>query len=124
MPFIYWLKFLGAGFASGIVSGFFGVGGAIVLIPILVFLFKFPQQTAAGTSLVALLLPVGLLGVMEYYRAGKIDAQNIRMGLLIAIGIFFGAFFGARFSLSLPETAVRIAFAGLLVFAAFRMVFL
>ena len=60
-----------SGIATGVCSGLFGIGGGVILVPILVMLLKFPQQTASGISLIALLLPVGGLGVLEYYRAGK-----------------------------------------------------
>src|SRR5256886_17000775 len=59
------------GLVGGVVAGLFGVGGAIVIVPALVLLVKLPPHTASGTSLAALLLPVGLLGAVEYYRRGE-----------------------------------------------------
>src|SRR5207248_5206730 len=76
------------GLVAGVVSGLFGVGGAIVIIPGLVLVAKLPQHTANGTSLAALLLPVGLLGAWEYYRRGQV---NVSYAAIIAVGLFFGA---------------------------------
>src|SRR5258708_37082110 len=67
-----WALVAAIGLVAGVVSGFFGVGGAVVIIPALVLLAKVPHHTASGTSLAALLLPVGFLGAMEYYRRGQV----------------------------------------------------
>ena len=69
------------GIVAGLLSGLFGVGGGIVIVPALVVFFGMTQQSAGGTSLISLLLPVGLLGMLEYYRSGKISMDNIWMGL-------------------------------------------
>ena len=68
-------------------------------------------QSAVGTSLIALLLPVGLLGVIEYYRSGKISMENILIGLIIAGGLFAGAYFGAKIATHLSNDLLRKAFA-------------
>ena len=77
----------------------------------MVLLFGMTQQSAIGTSLIALLLPVGLLGVMEYYRSGKISTENIWIGLVIAAGLFAGAYFGANIAIHLSSNTLRKAFA-------------
>jgi uncharacterized membrane protein YfcA len=100
---------------AGICSGVFGIGGGIVLIPLLVFILGLSQHAANGTSLVALLLPVGALGVLAYYQAGKISVEHIKSGLVIALGIFLGTYLGARFSVSLSEGVLRKAFAVFLI---------
>lgn len=112
---------IGAGFFAGIMSGIFGIGGGIILVPILVLLLKFKQQTASGTSLVALLLPVGILGVIEYMKAGKISYEHIRYGLVISLGLFVGVYFGARLAVNLPDLLLRRGFAVLLLALAVRM---
>src|SRR5438046_10373865 len=81
------------GLVGGVVSGLFGVGGAIVIVPALVLLGKLPPHTASGTSLAALLLPVGLLGAIEYYRRGQVNFPD---ALVLAAGLFVGAFSGAH----------------------------
>ncbi len=108
------LQFIGLffiGIAAGLLSGMFGVGGGLIIVPAMVLLFGMTQQTANATSLIALLLPVGLLGVMEYYRSGKISMENIWFGLIIAAGLFFGAYFGAKIATQLPNDILRKAFA-------------
>ncbi|MBM3162059.1 MAG: sulfite exporter TauE/SafE family protein [Chlorobi bacterium] len=111
------------GIAAGMLSGMFGVGGGIIIVPALVLLSGMSQHSANATSLVALLLPVGLLGVMEYYRSGKITTENIWMGLIIAAGLFAGAFFGARIATSLSGDMLRKAFALFIGIVAFRLWF-
>jgi uncharacterized membrane protein YfcA len=117
------LPFLITGFVAGILSGLFGIGGGLVIVPALIYLFNLPQHTATGTSLVALLLPVGLLAVYEYYSSGKLTLENIKWGLLIAIGLFLGAFVGARIARYLPEAILRKSFAVILLFGAIKMWF-
>ncbi len=115
------LMMLGLGLFVGIFSGLFGIGGGIILIPILVLLLGYSQVAATGTSLIALLLPVGFLAVLEYYKAGKLDASNIRTGLFISIGMFLGAYIGAKFALQMPATILRKSFSGFLVLIALRL---
>src|SRR5713101_1652414 len=95
------------GVAAGVVSGLFGVGGAILVVPGLVLLAKLPQHTANGTSLAALLLPVGLLGALEYYRRGQV---NIPYAAILAGGLLVGAFLGARLAGSVSDVLLRRAF--------------
>lgn len=111
------------GLLTGVFSGIFGVGGGVILVPILVLLFKYAPQTASGTSLVALLLPVGLLGVLEYYKVGKIGPTHIYAGLIIAVGLFFGTYFGAKFAAHLPTEILQKCFAVFLIFIAIRLWF-
>ncbi len=99
------------GLSAGLLSGLFGVGGGIIIVPAMALLFGMTQQSAIGTSLIALLLPVGLLGVMEYYRSGKISTENIWIGLVIAAGLFAGAYFGAKIATHLSNDTLRKAFA-------------
>jgi uncharacterized protein len=99
------------GLAAGLLSGIFGVGGGIIIVPAMVVLFGMTQQSAIATSLIALLLPVGLLGVMEYYRSGKISGENIWIGLVLAAGLFAGAYFGAKIATHLSNDMLRKSFA-------------
>jgi uncharacterized membrane protein YfcA len=109
---------LGLGLLAGVLSGIFGIGGGVVIVPGLVLLLGFGQKTATGTSLLALLLPVGALAAREYARAGHVD---VRAGLLLALGVFLGTVFGARFALGQSETIVRRLFAVLLALIAVRL---
>lgn len=117
------LPFLLIGAAAGIASGLFGIGGGIIIVPALVLLFGFTQQAASGTSLVAFLLPVGILGVWQYYRSGLIGAEHLRFGLLIAAGIFVGTFFGARLAGMLSPEVGRKVFAVFLLLVSAKLWF-
>ena len=112
------LLFLLVGLGAGVLSGLFGVGGGVLIVPALVFLVGMGAHAAVGTSLGALLLPVGLLGALAYYRTGNLD---LRASLLIAAGLFIGAWFGARLALSLSPVNLTRAFAVFLALVAVRM---
>jgi uncharacterized protein len=113
-----WVLVAGLGLIAGVVSGLFGVGGAIVIIPGLVLVAKLSQHAANGTSLAALLLPVGLLGAAEYYRRGEV---NVPYALVIAAGLFVGALLGARLAGSVPDLTLRRAFGGFLLLVSVRL---
>ncbi len=100
------------GLLAGILGGIFGIGGGILIVPALIYVFGFTQLRAQGTSLVALLAPVGLFGLMEYYKKGEAD---FKVGGMIALGFLLGAFFGSKFALNLPEVAMRKGFACFLI---------
>jgi len=113
-----WVLVAAIGFAAGIVSGLFGVGGAIVIIPGLVLLLGMSQHAANGTSLAALLLPVGLLGTLEYYRRGQV---NVPYAVVIAAGLLLGALIGARLAGMLSDLTLRRAFGAFLLVVAVRL---
>jgi len=101
-----YLVLLCIGLVAGILGGMFGIGGGLVIVPALILLLKLPHFDAVGTSLAALIPPVGLLGAIEYYRSGHV---NLVYAALVAAGLFVGFYFGARITLGLsPETARRI----------------
>lgn len=112
------LLFLGIGLGGGILSGLFGIGGGVVIVPALALLAKFPAKTATGTSLGALLLPVGLLGAWTYHRTGNLD---IRASLWIALGLFIGAYLGAQVVQHLTDLQLRRAFSAFLVLVAAQL---
>jgi len=114
------LVFIGIGFFAGILSGVFGIGGGVVIVPALIFFARLAPLTATGTSLAALLLPVGALGAWEYYKKGHL---NISAALTIAIGLFVGAWIGARLAQHLTPVQLKRAFAVFLVLVATRMWF-
>ena len=112
------LLFLAIGLAAGLLSGLFGIGGGILIVPALLLLGRMDPATATGTSLGSLLLPVGALGAWQYYKNGHV---NVTASLLIALGLFVGAYFGAQFAQGLdPATAKRL-FAVFLVAVAVRI---
>ncbi len=116
---IFWM--LLTGLAAGVLSGMFGVGGGIIIVPVLVLIMGFSQHTANATSLIALLFPVGLLGVLEYYRGGKIAPEHILFGVIIALGLVGGALLGAKIAISLTNEALRKIFAVFTGIVAIRM---
>ena len=90
---VTYLPLLSIGLAAGVLAGMFGIGGGLVIVPALLFLIKMSELDAIGTSLAALIPPVGLLGAFEYYRNGHI---HIKSALLIALGLFVGAILERR----------------------------
>jgi len=106
------------GLAAGVLSGLFGIGGGVIIVPLLILLLGFTAQQAAGTSLAALLLPVGLFGALQYWQAGQVNLVNAGM---LALGLLLGAFIGARLGLSLPSDVVQRAFGVLLVVVGLRL---
>jgi len=108
------------GLAGGVLSGLFGIGGGVVIVPLLILVLGFTAQQAAGTSLAALLLPVGLFGAIQYWQAGQVNILN---AALLALGLLIGAFIGARLGLSLPSEVIQRGFGVLLVVVGIRFVF-
>ena len=106
------------GLIAGVLSGMFGIGGGLVIVPALLLVVKMREFEAIGTSLAALIPPVGLLGAIAYYRNGDI---NMRYAALIALGLFVGAYFGAKITLGLSPILVRRLYAGFLILVASRM---
>lgn len=109
------------GIVAGILGGLVGVGGGIIIVPALVYFLSFSQKSAQGTSLGLLLLPVGIFGVIQYYKQGHVD---FRVVAIIAIGFLVGSYFGSKIALSLPEETVKKIFAIMLLLIAFKMLFL
>ena len=106
------------GLVAGVFAGMFGIGGGIVIVPALMLVVKLKEVEAIGTSLAALIPPVGLLGAIEYYKTGNI---NIRYAGLVALGLFVGAYFGARIMVALPPELIRRLYAIFLLAIAARM---
>jgi hypothetical protein len=108
------------GVVVGLVSGVVGIGGGILFVPALVWLFGMNQYKAQGTSLGALLAPVGIFAFYEYYRKGNAD---LRIALLLALGFLVGGYFGAVGAQHIPEVWLRRIFALTLVVVGARMFF-
>jgi uncharacterized protein len=106
------------GLAAGMLSGLVGVGGGIIVVPALVFFLGFTQHQAQGTSLGLLLLPVGILAVLNYYNKGHIDVKVVG---IMAIAFVLGGWLGSKLALSISETAVKKVFAVILFYTAFKM---
>jgi uncharacterized membrane protein YfcA len=113
------LLLLVIGFATGILSGLIGVGGGIIIIPILVFLFGFTQQQAQGTTLAMLVPPIGILAAWTYYKAGYADLKTAG---LLCLGFFFGGLIGARIATGLPNVILQRIFGVALFLISLRMI--
>jgi len=112
------LLFLLLGVAVGILSGVIGIGGGILIVPVLVYAFHMTQHKAQGTSLGALLLPIGLFAFLQYYRAGNVD---VRAAIAIAIGFLVGGYFGGAWAQHISDLALRRGFAVVLILVAVKM---
>ncbi len=108
------------GLMAGVLSGLIGIGGGIIIVPALVYFIGFSQRTAQGTSLAILLLPVGLLGVIQFYKAGYVD---VKVTAVIALAFFIGSYFGSRIALTISQEILRKCFAILLIIIAVKMLF-
>jgi len=108
------------GLSAGIISGALGIGGAIIIVPALVFFFGMSQHNAQGTSLGVLVFPVGLLAVINYYKAGFI---NFRYSFIIIMAFFIGGYLGSLFSINMPEKILKTVFGVFLLIISVRMIF-
>ena len=108
------------GVVAGTLSGFLGIGGATILIPALVLIYKLTQHMAQGTSIAALLLPVGLLAAVKYWQAGHV---NIKFAIFIAMGFLIGGYIGAVFAQPVPDLLLRRLFGIYLLIIALQMIF-
>ncbi len=108
------------GLLSGLLSGVFGIGGAIIVIPALVFIIGLSQHEAQGTSLAFMLPPVGILAAWSYYKEGYI---NWKIALVLSLTFFVGAYLGSRFSINISDRTLRRLFGVLLMVMAVKMIF-
>jgi len=115
-----WYVLLAVGLGAGVTSGLFGIGVGLVIVPALVALLHYDQKRAVGTSLGALLPPVGIGAVLSYYEA---DAIDLAASLCVAFGLIFGAFLGARIALGLPSSTVKRLYGVFLMIVSLRFIF-
>jgi len=108
------------GLAAGIFSGVLGIGGGIVIIPLLVYFLGFSQHQAQGTSLGLFLPPVGALVVMNYYKAGFVD---IKAALIMVITFLIGSYLSSLFAIQLSETIIKKIFAVFLLAYSIKLFF-
>ncbi len=106
------------GLLAGALSGFVGVGGGVIIVPAMVYLLGMTQMQGQGISLAVLMLPVGVLGVMNYYKAGHV---NFNYAFVIAAGFVVGSYFGSKYALKLPEHKVKFIFGLFLLYIAGQM---
>jgi hypothetical protein len=114
------MLYLLAGVVVGVFGGLFGVGGAEMVIPLLVYAFGFTQHKAQGTSLAMLLPPLGLLAAWRYYNAGQVE---VAAAGLLALGFFIGAPFGAMGAIKMHPELLRRIFGVQLLLISLHMIF-
>ena len=107
------------GIFAGMLSGFVGVGGGIIIVPGLVFLLGLTQHEAQGTSLFVLAMPVVWLGLMNYWKDGNVQWKY---GLVFAITFFVGAYFGSKLSLRLSPSLVKFLFGILMALVSIKLI--
>ena len=106
------------GILAGVLSGLVGVGGGIIMVPLLVMFFGFNQHQAQGTSLAVLVVPVTAVAVFNYYKEGQI---NIKYAAIIAVFFVIGSIFGSKFALTLDQKLLKKIFAVVLLVIAGKM---
>lgn len=111
---------LALGLVAGVASGLVGIGGGIIVVPALVFLFHLSQHQAQGTTLALLVPPIGLLAAWAYYQQGFVD---IRIAALICVGFVLGGLIGAKLSLGLSDHTLQRVFGVALLIIGARMIF-
>lgn len=114
------LILIAIGLAAGILSGMFGIGGGVIMVPALVFFMAMSQQNAQGTSIGLMLLPIGALAAYNYHQEGNL---NIKYGLIIAAAFVIGGYFGSKFSLGMSEAVLKKSFGVLMLGIALKMIF-
>lgn len=112
------MQFVIIGLIAGVLSGLLGIGGGVVIVPALILIAKMKPQLATGTSIGALLLPVGALGAWQYYCH---SCLNIRAALWIALGLTVGVYLGARLALRLPAHELQRVFSLFLLYLAIHL---
>ena len=112
------LILIGIGILTGVMAGMLGIGGAIIMIPALVFFIGFSQQTAQGTSLAVMLPPIGIIAAYNYYKAGHV---NIKFAIILAVAFLVGSYFGSKLALNLPQPLLKKIFGVLLLLVAAKM---
>ena len=112
------LILLFVGLIAGLISGFLGIGGGIVIIPALVYLLGYSQQNAQGTSLGLLLPPIGLLAVINYHKGGFV---NIKAAAIMCVTFIIGSYISSKIVVDLPESIVKKSFAVFLLFYSMKL---
>lgn len=107
------------GIVAGILSGFIGIGGGVIIVPALVYFLSLSQHEAQGTSIALMLPPIGILAAMNYYKAGTL---NVKYALIVAATFIIGGYIGSKISLQLPPEMVKRIFGIVMLFIALKMI--
>jgi uncharacterized membrane protein YfcA len=111
--------YVGLGLVAGIFSGIFGIGGATIMIPVMVYVLGFTQHQAQGTTLAAMVPPIGLLAAWRYWQAGNV---KLSIAAFICAGFFVGGLFGANLVQGVPDPLLKKLFGVFLLFVSLKMI--
>jgi hypothetical protein len=111
---------LAVGLLAGFLSGMVGIGGGIIIVPVLVYFLGFTQHQAQGTTLFMFLLPIGILGVMNYHKQGYVDYKT---ALIICSTFIFGSYFGSKLAISLDQKMIKQIFGAVIILLGAKMLF-
>lgn len=111
---------LALGVIAGMLSSIVGIGGGIVIVPVLVFVFAMSQKMAQGTSLAMLLPPIGLFAVLNYYKSGYID---VKVAAILIVSFIVGSYFGSKLALNIEEALLKKIFGVVLMLVAVKYLF-
>ena len=113
------LQYVALGIVGGTLAGLLGIGGAIIVVPSLVYLFGFEQKMAQGTTLAMLIPPIGLLAAWQYYQQNAVD---LKVAGILCVGMFVGGYIGGYVAVHLPGDILRKVFGVALILIAFKMI--
>jgi uncharacterized membrane protein YfcA len=111
---------LSVGLAAGFLSGLVGIGGGIIIVPVLVYFLGFSQHQAQGTTLFMFLLPIGIFGVLNYHKQGYVDYKT---ALIICSTFVFGSYFGSKFAITLDQKTIKQLFGVIIILLGCKMLF-
>lgn len=112
------LILLAVGLAAGFLSGLVGIGGGIIIVPVLVYFLGFTQHQAQGSVLFMFLLPIGILGVMNYHKQGYVDYKT---ALIVCSTFVFGSYFGSKLAISLDQKTIKQVFGAIIIILGIKM---
>ena len=115
-----WIGYILLGLTAGTLSGLLGIGGGLILIPALVYIFGLTQHQAQGTTLAFMIPPIGLLAALKYYQDGNV---KLNIAMFMCLGFFVGGLLGAMFVHKIPDLLLKRIFGVLLFLASLRMMF-
>jgi uncharacterized membrane protein YfcA len=110
------------GLLGGMLSGMFGIGGGVIMVPLMVFLLSFTQHQAQGTSLAVLSFPVAFVAAYNYYKSGE-NVVDWKFAIIIAVSFVIGGYLGSKLAISINQTTLKKLFSLVLLLAAIKLFF-
>lgn len=116
------ISLIAIGLLGGMLSGMFGIGGGVIMVPLMVFLLSFTQHQAQGTSLAVLSFPVAFVAAYNYYNSGD-NVVDWKFAGIIAASFIIGGYLGSKLAISINQTLLKKLFSIMLLIAAIKMFF-